>query len=122
IATDHAPHSAEEKSKGLAGSAMGVVGIETSLAAIYTFMVGGGIISLERLVEIMSLTPRKLLGIGGGIKVGEVLDATLVDLCAEYNVNPAEFVSMGRSTPFDGMRLRGEVLMTIADGGIVYEK
>lgn len=122
IATDHAPHSAEEKSKGLAGSAMGVVGIETSLAAIYTFMVGGGIISLERLVEIMSLTPRKLLGIGGGIKVGEVMDATLVDLCAEYNVNPAEFVSMGRSTPFDGMRLRGEVLMTIADGGIVYEK
>ena len=122
IATDHAPHSAEEKSKGLAESAMGVVGIETSLAAIYTFMVGGGIISLERLVEIMSLTPRKLLGIGGGIEEGEMLDATLVDLCAEYNVNPAEFVSMGRSTPFDGMRLRGEVLLTVADGRVVYEK
>lgn len=122
IATDHAPHSAEEKSKGLEKSAMGVVGIETSLAAIYTFMVGGGVISLERLVEIMSLAPRRLLGIGGGIKVGQPLDATLVDLCSEYNVNTSEFLSQGRSTPFDGMRLRGEVLLTVASGSIVYEK
>lgn len=122
IATDHAPHSAEEKSKGLEKSAMGVVGIETSLAAIYTFMVGGGIISLERLVEVMSLTPRRLLGIGEGIKVGEPLDATLVDLRSEYNVEPSEFVSMGKSTPFEGMRLRGEVLLTVAKGAVVYEK
>lgn len=122
IATDHAPHSAEEKSRGLEKSAMGVVGIETSLAATYTFMVGGGIISLERLVEIMSLTPRKLLGIGGGICLGERIDATLVDFAKEYNVNPSEFISMGKSTPFEGMRLRGEVQMTIADGRKVYEK
>lgn len=122
IATDHAPHSAEEKSRGLEKSAMGVVGIETSLAATYTFMVGGGIISLERLLEIMSLTPRKLLGIGGGICLGERIDATLVDFAKEYNVNPSEFISMGKSTPFEGMRLRGEVLMTIADGRKVYEK
>lgn len=122
IATDHAPHSAEEKSKGLEKSAMGVVGIETSLAAIYTFMVGGGVISLERLVEVMSLTPRRLLGIGEGIKVGEPLDATLVDLRSEYNVEPSEFVSMGKSTPFEGMRLRGEVLLTVAKGAVVYEK
>lgn len=122
IATDHAPHSAEEKSKGLEKSAMGVVGIETSLAATYTFMVGGGVISLERLVEIMSLTPRRLLGIGGGIVLGEMLDATLVDLNKEFCVEPAKFLSMGKSTPFEGMRLRGEVLMTIANGRLAYEK
>ena len=122
IATDHAPHSAEEKSKGLEKSAMGVVGIETSLAATYTFMVGGGVISLERLVEIMSLTPRRLLGIGGGIVLGEMLDATLVDLNKEFCVEPAKFLSMGKSTPFEGMRLRSEVLMTIANGRLAYEK
>ena len=122
IATDHAPHSAEEKSKGLAGSAMGVVGIETSLAATYTFMVGGGIISLEKLVEVMSLNARKLLSLGEGIKLGEKVDATLVDLRAEYNVDPKTFVSQGKSTPFAGMRLRGQVLLTIAKGKIVYEK
>ena len=122
IATDHAPHSAEEKSKGLEKSAMGVVGIETSLAATYTFMVGGGVISLERLVEIMSLTPRRLLGIGGGVVLGEMLDATLVDLNKEFCVDPAKFLSMGKSTPFEGMRLRGEVLMTIANGRLAYEK
>ena len=122
IATDHAPHSAEEKSKGLEKSAMGVVGIETSLAVTYTFMVGGGVISLERLVEIMSLAPRRLLSIGGGIVLGEMLDATLVDLNKEFCVEPATFFSMGKSTPFEGMRLRGEVLMTIANGRLVYEK
>lgn len=122
IATDHAPHSAEEKSRGLEKSAMGVVGIETSLAATYTFMVGGGIISLERLVEIMSLTPRKLLGVGGGICLGDRIDATLVDFSKEFNVESSQFLSMGKSTPFEGMRLRGEVVMTIADGRKVYEK
>jgi len=122
VATDHAPHSAEEKSRGLAGSAMGVVGIETSLAAIYTFMVGGGIISLERMVEVMSLRARQLLGLAGGLIVGERVDATLVDFRSEYNVDTATFLSKGRSTPFEGMRLRGEVEMTIAAGRVVYEK
>ena len=122
VATDHAPHSAEEKSRGLAGSAMGVVGIETSLAAIYTFMVGGGIISLERMVEVMSIRARQLLGLAGGLVVGERVDATLVDFRSEYNVDTATFLSKGRSTPFEGMRLRGEVEMTIAAGRVVYEK
>lgn len=122
IATDHAPHSAEEKAKGLEKSAMGVVGIETSLAAIYTFMVAGHIINLDRLVEIMALKPREILGIGGGIKRGEVLDAVLVDFHSEFDVIPSEFLSMGKSTPFAGMRLRGEVLLTIAGGKIAYEK
>lgn len=122
IATDHAPHSAEEKAKGLEKSAMGVVGIETSLAAIYTFMVAGHIITLDRLVEIMALKPREILGIGGGIARGEVLDAVLVDFHSEFDIIPDEFLSMGRSTPFAGMRLRGEVLLTIAGGKIAYEK
>ena len=122
IATDHAPHSAEEKSRGLEKSAMGVVGIETSLAATYTFMVCGGLVSLEKLVDIMSLAPRRLLGIGGGIVPGQRLDATLVDLNKEFVVNPSEFLSMGKSTPFEGMSLRGVVEMTIAGGRVVYEK
>ena len=122
IATDHAPHSAEEKSRGLEKSAMGVVGIETSLAATYTFMVCGGLVSLEKLVDIMSLAPRRLLGIGGGIVPGQRLDATLVDLNKEFVVTPSEFLSMGKSTPFEGMSLRGVVEMTIAGGRVVYEK
>ena len=122
IATDHAPHSAEEKSRGLEKSAMGVVGIETSLAATYTFMVCGGLVSLEKLVDIMSLAPRRLLGIGGGIVLGRRLDATLVDLNKEFVVTPSEFLSMGKSTPFEGMSLRGVVEMTIAGGRVVYEK
>lgn len=122
IATDHAPHSAEEKAKGLEKSAMGVVGIETSLAAIYTFMVGGGYIPLEKLVEIMAIKPRKILGIGGGIKRGEPIDATLVDFHSEFNVDAGDFLSMGKSTPFEGLRLRGEVLLTLAKGKIAYEK
>ena len=122
IATDHAPHSAEEKAKGLEKSAMGVVGIETSLAATYTFMVQSGLISLERLVEIMATTPRELLGIEGGLVVGQRADAVLVDLGKEFYVEPEEFLSMGRSTPFAGMNMRGVVVMTIAGGKIVYEK
>lgn len=122
VATDHAPHSEEEKSRGLEKSAMGVVGIETSLAAIYTCMVCGGVISRERMVEVMSLAGRRLLGLGEGIKVGEKLDATLVDFGTEYNVDPSVFHSKGRSTPFDRMRLRGEVLLTVADGVVAYEK
>ncbi len=122
IATDHAPHSAEEKARGLEKSAMGVVGIETSLAAIYTFMVAGRIITLEKLVEIMAINPRRILGIGGGIKRGEVIDATLVDFRSEFTVDPSAFLSMGKSTPLAGMRLRGEVLLTLSGGKIAYEK
>ncbi|MBO7197316.1 MAG: dihydroorotase [Tidjanibacter sp.] len=122
IATDHAPHSAEEKAKGLEKSAMGVVGIETSLAAIYTFMVGGGVIGLEQMVRLMSLNARALLGMGGGIILGEKIDATLVDFRTEFNVEPDKFLSKGKSTPFEGMRMRGEVELTIAAGRVVYEK
>ena len=122
IATDHAPHSAEEKSRGLEKSAMGVVGIETSFATVYTLMVGGGYISLERLVDIMAENPRRLLGREKGIQVGGRANLVLVDLRSEFNVFTRELLSMGKATPLAGMRLRGEVLLTIADGRIAYEK
>lgn len=122
IATDHAPHSAEEKGRGLAGSAMGVVGIETSLAAIYTFMVASGVIDFGRMVEVMADAPRRLLGLKGGLIEGERADVTLVDFNKEFSVCPEEFLSCGRATPFKGMRLHGEVVCTIAGGKVVYER
>jgi dihydroorotase len=122
IATDHAPHSAEEKGRGLAGSAMGVVGIETSLAATYTFMVASGVIDFGRMVEVMADAPRRLLGLKGGLIEGERADVTLVDFNKEFSVCPEEFLSCGRATPFEGMRLHGEVVCTIAGGKVVYER
>ena len=122
VATDHAPHSAEEKGRGLAGSAMGVVGIETSLAAIYTFMVASGVIDFGRMVEVMADAPRRLLGLKGGLVEGERADMTLVDFGKEFSVCPEEFLSCGRATPFEGMRLHGEVICTIAGGKVVYER
>lgn len=121
IATDHAPHSAEEKSKGLEKSAMGVVGLETSLAAVYTYMVKPGIISFERMIEMMADNPRKLFDIKGGLKVGDRADITLVDFNKEWIVDPVEFHGKGRSTPFEGCRLSGKVMKTITAGKLAFE-
>ena len=116
IATDHAPHSAEEKSKGLAGSAFGVVGIETAFAAMYTHMVLPGIITLERLIELLTVKPRKRFE----IPIGE--DFTVWDLNKEFTVDPEDFLSMGKATPFTGWKLKGECVMTVCDGKVVYSK
>ena len=113
IATDHAPHSAEEKSKGLAGSAMGVVGIETAFAAAYTGLVKTGVITLERLVQLLSDNPRKRFGL-------PVNGYTVWDLNAEYTVDPADFLSMGKASPFTGWTVNGKCLATVCDGKIVY--
>lgn len=121
IATDHAPHSAEEKSKGLEHSAMGVVGLETSLAAVYTHMVRTGRISFRRMLELMAITPRSIFGIGGGLEPGDRADIALVDFNREWTVDAGCFLSKGKSTPFDGEPLTGKVMMTIADGKIVYD-
>lgn len=122
IATDHAPHSAEEKSKGLAGSAMGVVGLETSFAVLYTKLVKSGFITLEKLIELMSVNPRKIFDLPGGeIKEGEVADLALLDLDAKWCVNPDDFLSMGRATPFEGWQLQGKNIMTMCGGKTVYE-
>lgn len=121
IATDHAPHSAEEKSKGLEKSAMGVVGLETSLAAVYTYMVKTGIISFDRMIDMMATAPRRLFGFDGGLTPGNRADLSLVDFNREWNVNPADFLSMGKSTPFEGVTLTGKVMLTIAAGIPVYD-
>lgn len=121
IVTDHAPHSCEEKSRDLKGSKMGVVGLETSFAAIYTYLCMPGHISLEKLVELMSINPRKIFGLPYGIQLGEKADLVLVDLNKKIIVDSSTFVSKGRATPFEGQALYGEVLITIADGNIVYQ-
>ena len=120
IATDHAPHSMEEKTKGLEKSNMGVVGLETSFAAINTYMVNAGHISFEKLVEIMAINPRKIFGIDAGIKVGAKADFTVVDRNKVWTVDPRNFVSAGKYTPFEGVTLTGDVVLTVHDGKPVY--
>lgn len=116
IATDHAPHSAEEKSGGLAGSLNGVVGLETSFPVMYTHFVRTGLLSLERLAELMSIAPRRRFGLP--LHPG---DLTLFELDEEYTLDPADFKSMGRSTPFRGMRLFARCRLTAVGGKIVYD-
>lgn len=115
IATDHAPHSAEEKAKGLEKSAMGVVGLETAFPVLYTNLVKKGVITLEKLIELMSVNTRKRFGLP------ENSDFCVFDLENEYTVNPEEFLSLGRATPFKGDRVFGKCLLTVADGKIVYK-
>ena len=122
IITDHAPHSREEKSKGLAGSSMGVVGLETSFAAVNTYMVEKGYISFEKLVEVMSINPRKIFGLESGIQIGKPADITIVDPKAKWAVNPEEFISMGKATPFAGKTLTGKVIATIYNGDFAYSE
>lgn len=122
IATDHAPHSSEEKSKGLAGSAMGIVGLETAFPVLYTTLVLPGIITLERLVELMSINPRRVFGLGGALEVGEAADLAVLDLQSSYRVDPNSFLSRGRATPFGGMAVKGENIMTMISGRICFEK
>ena len=115
IATDHAPHSAEEKAKGLEKSAFGVVGIETSFPVMYTHLVKTGIITLEKLIELMSVNPRRRFGIRDS-------GFTVWDLDKKIKVNPCDFLSLGKATPFDGCELFGECIMTVANGKIAYLK
>ena len=121
IATDHAPHSVEEKSRGLKDSAMGIVGLETAFAALNTHLVRKGIITMERLVEIMSINPRKVFRIKGGINVGDRADVVLIDPNKEWTVDSEKFYSMGKISMFDGREMVGDVAMTIHRGKIVYD-
>ena len=121
IATDHAPHSKEEKSKGLEGSLMGVVGLEVAFPALYTNLVKTGIITMEKLVELMNTNPRNIFNIGTKIAVGEKADLAVMDLEKNYNIDPEEFKTKGRSTPFEGMNVFGICKMTIVNGKIVWE-
>ena len=116
IATDHAPHSTEEKSKGLSGSAFGVVGIETAFPVLYTYLVKTGIITLEKLVELLAVNPRKRFG----IPMGE--DYTVWNLSKEVIIDPDDFLSKGKATPFAGWKVNGECLLTVCGGKLVYKK
>ena len=116
IATDHAPHSAEEKSRGLAGSAFGIVGIETAFPLTYTKLVKENIISMEKLMELLVYNARKRFN----IPLGESF--SVWDLNDEFTVDPNEFLSKGRATPLTGMKLFGRNLLTVHNGKIVYSK
>ncbi len=120
IATDHAPHSAEEKGKGLAGSMMGVVGIETAFPLLYTHLVLKGVITLEKLIDLMAVNPRKRFGIGGGTDEGESADFTVIDLDAEYTIDSDDFYSMGKATPFEGYMVKGKIMHTYIKGEQIF--
>ncbi len=117
IATDHAPHSAEEKSRGLSGSAFGIVGLECAFPALYTGLVRPGVLTLERLIRLMTSAPRERFGIP--CKEG---DCCVWNLDAEYTVDPSEFLSKGRATPFAGRKVYGRCLKTVHNGRTVYQE
>ena len=121
IATDHAPHTAEEKSRGLKGSAMGIVGIETAFALCYTHLVRKGVITIEKLVALMSENPRRLFRLGGALREGERADIALFDTTTPYTIDTAEFLSMGKATPFEGEEVYGRCRLTLFAGEKVYE-
>lgn len=116
IATDHAPHSAEEKAKGLSGSAFGIVGLETAFPLLYTHLVKQGVITMEKLMELLCFAPRKRFGISSDAGF------SVWDLDREYEIDPEEFLSMGKATPFEGMKVSGRCLLTACDGQIVYQE
>ena len=122
IATDHAPHSAEEKSRGLEKSAMGVVGLETAFAAVYTHLVKPGLLSMDRLMALLNGNAAKRFGYGTPLAAGQPADLTVFDLDRKFTVDPERFQTMGRATPFAGMELYGVCLLTMADGRIVWRE
>lgn len=119
IATDHAPHSAEEKSKGLQGSAMGIVGLETAFPVLHTQLVRKGAISLGKLVSLLCDSPRSIFRLGGALRPGQSADLTFIDLDREYVIDPGSFKSMGRSTPFASMTVTGKIVKTMYKGEFV---
>ena len=127
IATDHAPHSDEEKGRGLAKSAMGVVGIETAFPLMYTYFVENGRMTLETLIDRMVYAPRKRFRLdgagspGGGMEIGDHAEITVFDLHADKTIDPADFLSKGKATPFEGWKVHAECKLTICGEKIAYE-
>ena len=116
LATDHAPHSAEEKGRGLEKSVFGIVGLETAFPIMYTYLVKTGIMTMERLLEVMVENPRKRFNLPLGN------DFTIWDLNEAYEIDPAEFVSMGKATTFNGWKVQGRCKLTVCDGKVVYKE
>ena len=110
----YCPHSVEEKAKGLEKSAFGVVGIETAFSILYTYLVKPGILTMEKLLELLVDNPRKWFGLSLGC------DYSIWDLEAEEPVNPDSFLSLGKATPFEGWKVNGKCLATVCDGKVVY--
>ncbi len=117
IATDHAPHSADEKARGLEKSPFGIVGLETAFPLVYTYLVGKGVITMDRLMELLVVKPRERFG----LRLSEG-DYSAWDLSAEYAIDPKEFLSMGKATPFEGWKVMGRCLMTVCGGRKVFEQ
>ncbi len=122
IATDHAPHTDEEKGRGLEKSAMGIVGIEIAFPLLYTYLVRRGVLTLEKLVELMAVNPRRLFGLDPVLAEGAVADLVVMDLDTEYEIDPREFRSKGRATPFAGWMVRGRTLLTLVGGQEAYSE
>ena len=121
IATDHAPHSAEEKGRGLAKSAMGVVGIESAFPLMYTYFVEPGKMSLETLMNRMVYSPCRRFRLDGGMELGDRAEITVFDLNADKVIDPAEFLSKGKATPFEGWKVHAECKLTICGDSIAYD-
>ena len=122
ISTDHAPHSEEEKSRGFEKAPFGIVGLETSASLTYTELVLGGYLTPMQMAEKMSYNPAKILGIDKGtIKEGSIADMVIFSPEIEYVINPDDFVSMGKNTPFSGKKVTGKVVCTICGGKVVYK-
>lgn len=122
IATDHAPHSQEEKDKSMAQAAFGIVGLETSAALTYTSLVKTGVLTMMDMAEKMSGNPARILGLSdkGSISEGKIADITIFDPDRTYRIDKNTFASKGKNTPFDGYEVSGEVVCTIVDGRVVY--
>lgn len=122
IATDHAPHTAEEKEKHISEAPFGIVGLETAAALTYTELVETGILTPMQMAEYMSYNPAKVIGSGAGtLSPGAAADIVIFDPEAEYEIDVNKFRSKGKNTPFGGRKVKGKVVMTIADGKVVYE-
>ena len=120
LATDHAPHSAEEKSRGLAGSAFGITGLETAFPLLWTGLVEPGIITRERLVELMSTAPARRFGIESGIELGGPATFAVFETETTYRIDPERFASKGRATPFAGREVRGRCVLNVVRGREVW--
>jgi dihydroorotase len=123
VATDHAPHHYDEKEREFADAPNGIVGLETALAVVVTHLVVPGVIDYPTLVDRMSCTPARLFHLPGGtLRAGTPADVTVFDPVEQWTVDPTEFLSMGRNTPYAGMPLIGRAVCTVVGGDVVYTR
>lgn len=123
IATDHAPHTSQEKAEGMSLAPFGIVGLETAFPLLYTNLVENGVLTLQQLVELLTIKPAETFNLkSGSLEIGSQADLTIIDLDMEDDINPNEFVSKGKNTPFTGWRCKGWPVLTLVNGNIVWQK